>query len=562
MEAYQLKNVNFTYPNTGEQALKQINMHVDKGDFLLIGGTTGSGKTTLLRLLKPQTQPVGKLLGSIFFNGTMLEEVREKSSAEEIGMIFQNPDNQIVMQTVWQQLCHGMENLNYPPSLMQKRMAEIVPFFGMEAWLHQRVETLSGGQKQLLNLAAVMMLQPKVLLLDEPTAQLDPISASAFIDLLARINQELSVTVIMCEHRLDSLYPIANKLVLMKEGGILYQGSTGEVAQQVWNKQDQHFMLYLSAISRLYLKIEKEAAPAAGIPMTVKAGKRWFDRLYQSHSNSFRDRKSLTEQQSYKKEELLIECRDVYFQYEKKSSPVLRQATLQLFPRELFVLLGGNGAGKSTLLKLIAGVHNHQRGHIRFNGREKTSSMLIGDPERIGYVAQNPMPYFTRDTVWEQLQAQAEVLSLKDEERIRELAYRFGLKAVLGKHPFDISGGQQQQLVLALVLMADPHLLLMDEPTKGLDPAAKNVLAQWLKQLQHEGKAILMVSHDIEFAANNASRCGILFDGNVIAVDDPVNFFTKNYYYTTLIHRVVRECLAEEITEEGVMARWNPITSR
>ncbi|MDW7678862.1 MAG: ABC transporter ATP-binding protein, partial [Bacillota bacterium] len=289
MAAYQVKNVSFRYPLASSPALQQIDLSVKPGDFILIGGPTGSGKTTLLRLLKKQVQPAGELTGDILYNGITLHDMPDRASAEEIGMVFQNPDNQIIMNTVRQELCYGMENLGYPATLMQKRMAEVVPFFGMDSWLHQSVETLSGGQKQQLNLAAVMMLRPKVLLLDEPTAQLDPIAASEFIDLLVRINQELSITVILCEHRLEGLFSQANRVLLMQEGRIAYQGKTDEVIRQVWDEHDSDFSLYLPSVSRLYLQMEDEIQMNRHIPVTVKAGTRWFNRYFYQHEFLFSD---------------------------------------------------------------------------------------------------------------------------------------------------------------------------------------------------------------------------------------------------------------------------------
>lgn len=557
MAGYQVENVTFYYPRTSTPALQGIDLSVRPGDFILIGGPTGSGKTTLLRLLKKQVQPAGKLTGSILYGGISLQKMPDKASAEEIGMVFQNPDNQIIMNTVRQELCYGMENLGYPAALMQKRMAEVVPFFGMDSWLHQSVETLSGGQKQLLNLAAVMMLRPRVLLLDEPTAQLDPIAASEFTDLLVRINQELSITVILCEHRLEGLFSHANRVLLMREGRIAYQGKTDEVIRRVWEEQDIDFSLYLPSVSRLYLQMEEEIQPHRHIPVTVKAGKRWFSRYFQQHGDLFSNSPKAERPITGDPERALLHCHDLYFQYGKKTAPVLKRLSCLLKPQDFFVLLGGNGAGKSTLLKLVAGVLDHQRGNIRYKGTKLHRMPPETLRREIGYVAQNPLAYFTRDTVQEQLEERAEALGVTETGMLVEIIRWFQLEPVMAKHPFDISGGQQQKLVLALVLMADPELILMDEPTKGLDPVAKRDLARWLNRIREKGKTIFMVSHDIEFAAAHASQCGLLFDGSIIAVDHPAAFFSENYYYTTMIHRMVRENLSEEVTEEGVITRWS-----
>ncbi len=556
MAAYQIKNVSFYYPGEFSAALRQLDLSIDPGEFLLIGGPAGSGKTTLLRLLKKQVSPAGKLSGTIHYGGESIDQMPDQQSAEDIGMIFQNPDHQIVMNTVRQELCFGMENLGYSSELMQRRMAEVVPFFGMDSWLHQPVEQLSGGQKQLLNLAAVMMLRPKVLLLDEPTAQLDPIAAGEFTDLLLRINQELSITVILSEHRLEPFFPYANRVLLLKEGRIACQGNAREIIKRGWQVRDSELSLYLPSVSRLYLQIEQPLTSHENIPVTVKEGKRWFDDYFHRQDVVFDRRPEIAPVTHSPKEEPLLRCKDLYFQYEKNAAPVLKRLSCLLYPKDFFVLLGGNGSGKSTLLKLIAGVLDHQRGSLLYKGKKIERWRPEIRRREVGYVAQNPLAYFTRDTVEDQLNERVDALGIQNGEQKEKIIRWFQLEPMLEKHPFDISGGQQQKLVLALVLMADPTLVLLDEPTKGLDPVAKRDLARWLHRIREEGKTIFMVSHDIEFAASHATQCGMLFDGNVTAVESPNQFFAENYYYTTMIHRIVRENLQHEVTEEGVMARW------
>lgn len=557
MANYQLEQVSFYYPQEIAPALEEITLKVDAGDFVLLGGPTGSGKTTLLRLLKKQTQPAGKLQGVILYDDKPMSDLSDRHSAEEIGMVFQNPDNQIIMTTVWQQLCQGMENLGYTSVFMQKRLAEIVPFFGMESWLHQRVETLSGGQKQILNLASVMMLRPKVLLLDEPTAQLAPMASNDFIDLLVRINQELSVTVVLCEHRLENLFFHASRVILMKEGAIACQGAPREVIRHIWQEETHDFLLYMPSVSRLYLQLQIPESMAEPIPMTVREGKQWFNRFYQQATPSLKNRPSAKPKEYHTPQKTLLTCQDVTFRYEPKQPPVLQRFSLELQERDFFVVLGGNGAGKSTLLKLIAGLMPHQQGEISCQKIKYKPGKPTAGNRHIGYVGQDPLAYFTRDTVEELLEERSASLVIKEDKKLKDIVEWFQLEPILKKHPFDLSGGQQQLVVLALVLLADPSILLLDEPTKGLDPSAKNNLVLWLHRLQEQGKTILMVSHDIEFAASHATRCGLLFDGAMLAVDEPRSFFSENYYYTTAVHRTVRDCLPQEVTEKGVLSSWN-----
>lgn len=612
MAHYQIEHVSFKYPEASEAMLADINLTVEEGDFVLLCGPSGSGKTTLLRQLKREVRPEGRREGEIRYRGCQLDDLEERQSVEEIGMVFQDPDNQIVMNTVWQELTFAMENLGYSTEQIQRRIGELVQFFGMEGWLQLGVHELSGGQKQLLNLASVMSLRPKVLLLDEPTAQLDPIAAKEFIQLLARINEELSMTILISEHRVEELFPLATQVVLLKAGEVVYAGEPQEIIRQIWNVQDEFFIPYLPAVSRLYLEAAVDAVRGVeeqSIPLTVKAGRQWISqynekRLSLDQSAARADTRaeplamSLASEQSIEKQAMgsarrqaaqqgqgtgrgeqqavrpkatpLLECRELFFAYEKNAPLVLKGCSLQIQPGEFFTLFGGNGSGKSTLLYQIAGAKKPQRGNILWDGK---SLLRINTAERsrlIGYVAQNPLLYFTRDTVRAQLKDRVERLELgpgkkngqdhsfasSRQERLDELLELFELKGTLDKHPLDLSGGQQQKVALILVLLAEPRLLLLDEPTKGLDPTSKMKLAAQLEAIREKGTTILMVSHDIEFAASYATRCGLLFDGRLAAVEETREFLRNNYFYTTVIHRTAGDFFPGAVTMKDVGQLW------
>lgn len=585
MAHYQIEHVSFKYPEAMDAMLEDINLTIEEGDFVLLCGPSGSGKTTLLRQLKREVRPEGQRGGEVRYHGSLLDDLEERRSIEEIGMVFQDPDNQIVMNTVWQELTFAMENLGYPTEQIQRRIGELVQFFGMEGWLQLGVHELSGGQKQLLNLASIMSLRPKVLLLDEPTAQLDPIAAKEFIQLLARINEELSITVMISEHRVEELFPLASQIVMLKAGQVAYAGAPQEIIRNIWNGRDEFFIPYLPAVTRLYLGAAADAPQEEGeqpVPLTVKAGRQWISQHSQkllSLDNAAASTKTLaksfgaeptTQDQAGQQVTPLLECRDLFFTYEKNAPLVLKGCSLHIRQGEFFTLFGGNGSGKSTLLYQIAGARKPQRGKIFLDGQSLLRSSTDERSRFIGYVAQNPLLYFTRDTVRAQLKDRIERLKLGFEkgneadhsfavgrqERLDELVELFGLKESLDKHPLDLSGGQQQKVALILVLLAEPRLLLLDEPTKGLDPTSKMKLAAQLGAIREKGTTILMVSHDIEFAASHATRCGLLFDGKLAAIEETREFLRNNYFYTTILHRTAGDFFPTAITMKDIGMPW------
>ncbi|OPA74223.1 hypothetical protein BVG16_24130 [Paenibacillus selenitireducens] len=555
MAHYQIENVSFQYPSCSDKTLQHISATIEEGEFVLLCGSSGSGKTTLLRQLKREIRPEGIRNGEIYYRGLPLDQVDERSSIEEIGMVFQDPDNQIVMNTVWQELTFAMENLGYSTSHMQRRVGELVQFFGMEDWLYLPIHELSGGQKQLVNLASVMALRPKVLLLDEPTAQLDPIAAKEFIQLLSRINEEFSITIVISEHRIEEIVPLSSKLVMLRHGQVVYCGSPNSVMKQIWSARDSSFIPYLPSISQLYLEVD-HSEENRDIPVSVKEGRKWIQ-AHRDRLNTHEEAVSAPPANEGQQLESLLTCKELYFTYDKKAPLVLKRLSLSIHKGEFFALFGGNGSGKSTLLQQIAGALTPQRGDILYAGKSLLRGSALDRSLKIGYVAQNPMLYFTRDTVREQLTDRLKRLGEHSSRaRLNELVERFEIEDIMDKHPFDISGGQQQKVALILVLLAAPELLLLDEPTKGLDPISKHTLAELLEMIRAAGTTILMVSHDIEFAASYATRCGLLFDGAMVAVEDTRSFLRNNYFYTTTIHRTVGDILPAAITVKDVWKQW------
>lgn len=553
MALIDIHNLNFAYPNAKQRALKNVTFSVEEGEFVAICGPSGCGKTTLMSLLKREICLVGETSGKILYKGIPINDIPKKQAVEEIGFVFQDPENQIVLDTVIHEMAFSMENMGYDISTMKKRIAEMTNFFGLEKMLYKQVSELSGGEKQILNLASVLLLQPNVLLLDEPTSQLDPIAAKQFLQMVYRLNRELSMTIIMSEHRLEDVFPMADKVLFMQSGEIKYFGSPKEVSHEIILSKDAVYKNYLPSVVRIYSCLENDIKQEC-IPIDVREAKSVICGLIDEHEKrhigypdsicNFRERP-------------IIRLKDVNFRYERNMPNVLNNLSIDIYRGEFLTILGGNGAGKSTLLQVIAGLRKPQRGKVYF---EDLEMWQLREEERyfkIGYLAQNPMLYFIYETVEDELFKRAESLETKVEgvgKLLGKYIDFFGLEPLLKRHPYDLSGGEKQKLAITTVLLSGPEVLLLDEPTKGLDPTFKLDFGKMLERLTKAGITIIMVSHDIEFAARNASSCALLFCGEITNKDIPTDFFSENYFYTTAVNRTVREKLPKAIILEDVIS--------
>lgn len=557
MALIEIKNFSFTFAGEDKKLLKDISLSVEEGEMILLCGPTGCGKTTLLRQLKKEIAPIGTSLGSVYFDKKELESVPSLITAKEIGMVFQDPENQIVTSTVWHELAFSLENFNCPTFEIRKKVAEMASFFGIEDWLDLSVHELSGGQKQLVNLASILLLQPRLLLLDEPTAQLDPIAAREFLQMIHRINQEFNTTVVIIEHRLEEVFSIVDRVIILEEGKIKLNDTPQQVIKQI-DKNDTYFQ-YLPEITKLFLLSDKNHLWHDKVPVTVREGRKW---LSKQKANRFLIEE--TGNPAIEKNECprlqILECKDLFFRYERSGKMVLEGIRYGM-PKGLFsAIIGGNGAGKSTLLRILAGIEKPRRGKVLLDGKPLHKINVEERYKKIGYLSQNPLALFTQDTVREEL-AVAEGLFNGEiqKDALSETIAFFELEKLLHKHPYDLSGGERQKLALACVLLKKPEILLIDEPTKGLDPILKLDVGRLLKDLQQKGISILMVTHDIEFAARYADYCSLLFAGSIVAEGTTKEMFSDNYFYTTAINRLVRGNLPQALNYEDVLKAWDVV---
>jgi energy-coupling factor transporter ATP-binding protein EcfA2 len=533
-----INNFSFTYP-TGENlpALTNIDLQIDSGALTVLCGVSGSGKTTLLRHLKPELSPKGKTSGSIDFSERIINSNSNKLGFEnrnsKISFVMQNPSNQIVMDSVWHELAFGLENQGIRPEEIERRIAEIANFFGIESWIDKRVAELSGGEKQILNLASNMILQPDLLVLDEPTAQLDPIARRDFLQMLFYIHAETGTAIVISEHNLDDLLENADQVIFLDQGRIDYRGTaSGLTSFLLTNKHPYQKALPISARAGSLILED-----STDIPLSIKQGR---DLLLRQ--KNFLQTTKITSSSNSKKQVKVMQADRLWYRYKPEDELVLKEADLKVFDNEILVLMGGNGSGKSTLLYLLSKALAPLKGKIS-----------ISSGKRVAMLGQNPEAVFAQDTV-DQVIREYQDRFENTEQEITEIVERLGIEKLLKRHPYDLSGGEKQKVALAKAILTKPDILLLDEPIKGLDVLNKAEIKQILFELK-EKMSLVLVTHDIDFAAEVADRCAMIFNNRVIAVSAMEEFFQKNSYFTTTTYRLTRDIIEDCIVFEDLEMR-------
>ena len=558
MEILRVDGLKFSYPNQLKKALNNINFSIDEGDFVLICGESGCGKSTLLRHLKPELSPHGQVSGDIYYYSQKINDYSSKQLASEIGYVLQNPDSQIVTDKVWHELAFGLENMGLDTQSIRLRVAEMASFFGIQGWFRKNVNDLSGGQKQLLNLASIMAMQPKILILDEPTSQLDPIAAKDFIDTLVRINKELSTTIIMTEHNLEDIYSVCDKVIVMEDGKVICNDTNYKVVDILSGDKNHKMFKSLPTPSKIYNQLNEYLEGANKSPLTVKDCRQWLNDSMDEVTITKLDDTETEINIDEKDREIAIELKDVYFQYNKISEPTIRDLSFKVYKGEIYSILGGNGTGKSTTLSLVARQRKPQRGKIFINNIEmkKYNNKSLYE-NNLALLPQNPQSLFVFETVREDLE---EVLILKNKDReyidkeVKRVSKLLDIEHLLEHHPYDLSGGELQRAGMAKVMLLNPKIILLDEPTKGLDAYCKEEIGKMLMKLRDMGVTIVVVSHDIEFSARYSDRCAMFFDGSIVSGGTPKEFFLGNNFYTTVSNRIARNIFEDTLIYEDVVS--------
>lgn len=539
----QIQDLTFTYPAQQQPVLKDINLTVNHGDFIVIAGDTGSGKTTLLNHLKKELIPAGEMTGDVLISGKPIKTLSQLDSAQTVGYVAQNPQTQPIMSTVIEELAFPLENVGCPSNEIERRIAELSNYLGLDQLLDRQISELSGGQLQLVNLASVLILRPKIILLDEPTSQLDPLTTQHFFEVLRRVHEELGITIILSEHHLSIELSLANRMLLIQHQTITFDGPPTEGIKLMGN--DERLGYFIPPVSQVFLAGKRHLDD---LPISVAAGQRAIrkDRIH------FKPTTALTQLPIQQPANVILKAKNIQFSFDRQKN-IVDHLDLNVHQGDWLAIIGKNGAGKSTLLNLLTGLRTPQHGKVYFNQKVVWKIPTTQRIKSLSFLSQTPTLQFRSGSVYEQLTIQARELALDHpQSRINAIVDQLKLQSILKHNPFDISGGQQQLLGLAIALLAKPPLLILDEPTKGLDPFTKNFVGDILKQVQQAGTTIIMASHDMGFCATFADHCAFMFDGHINTFLPTRDFFTHNFFFTTSINRLVRNQVPEEMLARDI----------
>ncbi|TLW89963.1 ATP-binding cassette domain-containing protein [Ruminococcus sp. KGMB03662] len=535
MEILSCENVAFKYIESTDYAISDCTFSVKKGEKIMLCGASGSGKSTLLRLLKRELSPRGELSGNITLMGKDRSELSDRESAEKIGFVMQNPDSQTVCDKVSAELAFGLESFGVKSGEIQSRVGEMAAFFGIEPLYDRDISTLSGGQKQLVALCSVMATDPDILLLDEPTAQLDPVAARELLGILDRLNKEMGVTIIIAEHDPEELFDSCDKILYLAKGKTEFFGTPALTAKYFVKNALEGF---LPETAKTFARLCDD------LPLNVRQGRAKLEKL------GVTDIPKQAVNDTERAEPYALQCKNLWQRYEKNSPDILKGCDLGIRKGECYGLLGSNGGGKSTLLRVICGLCKPYMGAVSLFGKKqkayKNGSLFR---EMLAFLPQEPVTMFVKESVREDL------LQSGDKVAVENVSQRMGIEHLLDRHPWDLSGGEIQKCAFAKILLADPKIIILDECTKGMDSFAKKALGDILLDLKDEGRTILLVTHDLEFAAQYCDRCGLLFDGKIVAEDNAVEFFSQNRFYTTAAARLTRGFFSGAVTSTAVRER-------
>lgn len=535
MEILSCENVAFKYNESRDYAISDCTFSVKKGEKIMLCGASGSGKSTLLRLLKRELSPRGELSGNITLMGKDRSELSDRESTEKIGFVMQSPDSQTVCDKVSAELAFGLESFGVKSGEIQSRVGEMAAFFGIEPLYDRDNSTLSGGQKQLVALCSVMATDPDILLLDEPTAQLDPVAARELLGILDRLNKEMGVTIIIAEHDPEELFDSCDKILYLAKGKTEFFGTPALTAKYfVENALEGFLPETVKAFARL----------CDDLPLNVRQGRAKLEKL------GVTDIPKQAVNDTERAEPYALQCKNLWQRYEKNSPDILKGCDLGIRKGECYGLLGSNGGGKSTLLRVICGLCKPYMGTVSLFGKKqkayKNGSLFR---EMLAFLPQEPVTMFVKESVREDL------LQSGDKVTVENVSQRMGIEHLLDRHPWDLSGGEIQKCAFGKILLPDPKIIVLDECTKGMDSFAKKALGDILLGLKDEGRTILLVTHDLEFAAQYCDRCGLLFDGKIVAEDNAVEFFSHNRFYTTAAARLTRGFFSGAVTSTAVRER-------
>jgi energy-coupling factor transport system ATP-binding protein len=517
------EHVSFTYPNAAAPAISQVSLEIARGEFALVVGPSGSGKSTLLRCvngLAPHFSG-GRLAGRVVVDGLDTREHAPAELAAHAGFVFQEPEAQFVTERVEDELAFGMENLGVPPLTMRKRVEEVLDLLGIAALRQRPVASLSGGEQQRVAIASALALQPGILLLDEPTSQLDPLAAEEVLAALERLNADLGLTIVLSEHRLERVIQHADRVIVMR-------GADGPPIVG-WPREVMARIELTPPVTSLGKALNWEP-----LPLTVKEGRRFVD----SHiANRVSPIAASLQPPTSNFQALVLELRKVSHVFGERAA--LKDISLQVRAGEFVAVMGRNGSGKTTLLKCAVGLIKPKSGRVFVMGEDVREKRVDEVAARVGYVPQNPGALLFADTVADELRFTLKHRGVDDgQTAAARLLADLGLDRLADAYPRDLSTGERQRTALASIFVARPPLLLLDEPTRGLDYVNKAQLIRTLKGWQGEGTSIVMVTHDVELVARCADRVVLMAEGEIVVDGPPSETLGESAIFSTQINKL------------------------
>ena len=555
MPYIEIKELTYHYPKEPSPVLKDINLQLNKGEILFVVGESGSGKSTLAKCISGAVPNFygGTIQGSVSIDGKGIIEMKHNKRAREVTMVFQDPESQLIMNKVHREIAFGLENVGIQSSEIKRRIWEAMQFSNILDLASREINTLSGGQKQRVAITAAIAYMPSCIILDEPTSQLDPASAEDVIALIKKINDELGITIIIIEQRIDKWFDIADKVLILSKGEIAFLGNKKEL----YNERRVELLDFLPN----YLKISK-ALNIATMPHSLRESRRSIEAFKYEYETTM-----VTQDLSSAKEIIRIENLDCKYE----DNLVIKGLSTSIKQGELISIMGANGAGKSTFLKSLMGLISYS-GSIKvlkdslmgdyeskklsknfienFSGEyREVRKFKIKDISRVlGYVSQNPNDYISKETVYDELKFTLDNYNIKDYGVIEDTLKALGMYNLKDKNPRDLSGGEIQRVAIASILVLKPKVLLLDEPTRGLDLKVKRMLGEILLELNKSGTTVVLVTHDVEFASEFCSRFLLMFNGEIVGDGSREEVLGRGIYYTTNINKIFRNISSDIFT--------------
>ena len=531
-----IRDLTFYYGDASRPALQDVNLDIEDGEFVLVTGPSGCGKTSLCRCLNGLIPHFygGEIAGGLEVQGLDVMRHTTRELATRVGMVFQDPENQLVSMDVQREVAFGLENLAFPRDVMAKRVEEALDTLGISGLRHRQVHELSGGEKQKVVISSVLALHPDVLVLDEPTSELDPKGAEDVLSIVRRLNDELGITVILVEHRLDRVVHLVDRMIVMDEGKIIADGNPRAVLS---NGDITSIGAGVPPIVRIVQRLRDNGVNVDNIPLTVKEGRSMLKDIFMGARGG-----TLSQAESADNGRPVIEIDKLWHAY-PEGITALKNVSLRICEGEFVAVMGRNASGKTTLVKHINGLLQPTKGKVIVSGIDTRRATIAQLSRKVGFIFQNPNDHIFADTVEEEIAFILKNLGFDSGEiaaRIDEMLEMFALKEFRKRYPRSLSGGERQRVAMASVLVARPRVLILDEPTRGMDYRLKSELMRFLNGYREKGNTVVLVTHDVETVAEHADRVVLLSEGGVVVDGNKRDVLSRALFFSPQINRLVQ----------------------